>query len=215
VPPERCEACRQLFAVGEDDPKLAERLEALCPNCECEPCSVGTGSPGVVMDAEFVIRFLISPRDIDPETGIPTLPPFQKVYCNGLSVCREIATDDDVRTLLAEGLRSKSGTAGPEIQAACQANAMDIRACKEAGSRLYCNYDQTVSRTDGGAPVPTHAGIFLRLFPAPNTKDRKKTLRDRAVQLRELFLSRMIDISSFRNGLILELNGRAQSGEFR
>jgi hypothetical protein len=210
-----CGKCRQLLADHEDDNKLADLVEAQHPRCVCEGHSMGTGSPGIVSNDETVHRLIVSPRDYDPTDGTILARPFEKVFGNGLSVWRALGPDRDVETLLSEGLSRSANDPSKEIFAVCEAEVATVRGMIDAnGERLFCVYDQTVSRLDPAeVPVSTHANIFLRV-PPPGTPDRARLQKDYARQLREKFLQRTIPVASYKNGLCIRLNGRAAAGDF-
>jgi hypothetical protein len=128
--------------------------------------------------------------------------PFEKAFGNGVSVCRELAENDHIFTLVKEGL-TRSRDADPKVLSICQAGADNIRAIRnDSDERVFCVYDQTVARDDPGQPpIPTHAGIFGR-HPLPKTPDRKKIQKDFAGQLRALFIAGEIPIVQFREGLL-------------
>jgi hypothetical protein len=202
VTAEACESCRQILAEHESNSKLADILEAKHPACACEPYTVGQGSPGPVDNSETLLRIIISPRDADPASGTIFARPFEKAFGNGVSVCRELAENEHILALVREGL-SRSRDREPKVLKICRAVTDAIRAIQdESGERVFCIYDQTVTRDDPcQPPIPTHAGIFGR-YPPPNTDNRKKIQKDFAGKLRELFIAGEIPLTRFRNGLI-------------
>ena len=202
---EACESCRQILAEHEDNDKLADILEAEHPGCACEQYTLGHGSPGPVAHDETLLRIIISPRDVDPASGTIFARPFEKAFSNGVSVCRELAGNDDVLSLVREGL-DRSIDDDPKVLSICQAGAEGIRAIQDqSGERVFCIYDQTVTRDDPGQqPISTHAGIFGRR-PPPKTPDRKKIQKDFAGKLRELFIAGEIAIAQFRGGLLTHI----------
>ena len=209
------EAVRALFASEEDNKKLADLIEAAAPNCGCETFSVGIGSPGPVAPTEVLHRILSSPRDFDPDTGTVLEAPFRKVYTNGLSVWRARGTDDDVAVLMEESLWRAEGDPLRSISGVLEAQTSEIQAeTTTDGSRCFCVYDQTVSRRDPSqAPVPTHAGVFLRV-PAKGSENRTTIQKDLAGKLKELFERTFLDAESYRDGICIQLNERSASGEF-
>jgi hypothetical protein len=211
-----CEDCRQLFAASEDDKKFADILEERFPECQCECYSVGEGSPGPIAGEEVLHRIIVSPRDYDPDSDTIRGAPFEKVFANGLSVCRGIATDAEVTALVEEGLVHTASEPSKQVWAICEVVTSDIRAMRSNDNdRLFCVYDQTVSRTDKTKPpIPTHAGVFLR-WPPKSTQDRKILRKDFAGRLREKFIAKTLKVDAIRNGLFCTLNERAKAGEFR
>ena len=207
-----CESCRQIFAEHENNDRLADILEANHSGCACEQCTVGQGSPGPVGEHERSLRIIISPRDIDPASGTIFSPPFQKAFRNGVSVCRELASDEDVVSLVREGW-NRSADADPKVLSVCRATAKDIRAIRnESYERVFCIYDQTVARDDASQmPISTHAGIFGR-YPPPKTADRMKIQKDFAGRLRELFIEGEIAIVQFREGLLTRIKLSERGG---
>ena len=211
-----CEDCRQVFSAGENDRKLADSLEEHFPGCQCERYSVGDGSPGPVADDEVLHRIIVSPRDYDPDSNTIRSPLFEKVFANGLSVCRSIATDAELAALVEEGLVHTASETPKQVWGICEAVTSDIREMRgNDNERLFCVYDQTVSRTNKTTlPFPTHAGIFLR-WPPKGTLDRKILRKDFAGRLREKFIANTLKPDGVRSGLFCALNDRAQAGEFR
>ncbi len=211
-----CEDCRKAFAAGEDDKNFADILEEHFPRCQCEHHSVGLGSPGPIANNEVLHRIIISPRDYDPDSKTIRGPLFEKVFANGLSVCRGIATDADVTALVEEGLVHKASEPPKQVWAVCEVIASDIREmCGDDKESLFCVYDQTVSRADNTKqPIPSHAGVFLR-WPPKKTPDRKILRKDAARRLREKFITRTLEVDGVRNGLLCSINDRAAAGEFR
>lgn len=210
------ERARDTFASFEDNKKLGDRIEKQFPYCLCEEFRIGQGSSGPVADSEQLYRLLISPRDYDPETGRVFEQQFHKVFQNGLSVCRSIASDGDISTLVEEGLqRATSKEPEPRrVWLVCAADTLAVRETRIRTRKHFCVYDQTVQRTDKTKdPVPTHASIFLR-EPVPGTHRRNIFQKDFAGLLKKLFLQKQIVPSDFRDGLIDRLNERSQAGEF-
>jgi hypothetical protein len=197
-----CESCRQIFAKHEDNKKLADILETEHAQCDCEKYAVGQGSPGAVADDETLLRIIVSPRDVDPTTGVIAARPFEKAFVNGVSVCRSIAPDEDIVALAKEGLQRRDDL-DPQVLNVCKARARDIRDIRDGlRERVFCIYDQTVTRSNPGLdPIPTHAGIFGR-HPPPRAPDRKKMQKDFAGMLRELFIEGERTIEQFRQGLL-------------
>ena len=214
----QCESCRELLA-DEDNRKLADLVDKIHPECSCEKFSVGKGSPGPVADEEHLVRLVASPRDFCPDRRILLEQPFRKVYQNGLSVCRSLASDDDFAALTVEALTHEDGKPLRTLVNVSEVKAGDIRnMMNEHGAKPFCIYDQTVSRLDADqVPIPTHASIFQRL-PAPGSvtrRERERLQRDLAGKLRDKFIEGACDIGAFRGGLLSALNQRAESGEFR
>ena len=208
------QSCRQLMADGEDDDKLADNIEKAHPACTCEAVSIGDGSPGPVANDEQLHRLVVSPRDYSPDDGSIRQAPFEKVFKNGLSVCRSVASDEDVTSMLIEALEHRAEETPREFIAACTASVAAIRDILKDGERVFCVYDQTVERHDTELPpVPTHAGVFQRL-PRPRTENRKPIQKDFVGKLRELFLAGRLNVDQFRDGQFVDLNRRAQTGEF-
>ncbi len=212
--PVDCDSCRAILAA-EDDRNAADAIEAKHPRCECEKCTIGDGSPGPVENSERLVRLISSPRDYDPDRRLLLEQPFYKVYSNGLSVCRSIATNSDVTDLAIEALTQKLDESPRRFIYVCEASAEEVRSIEsDPDGRVFCIYDQTVSRRDASkTPVPTHATIFQRL-PAAGTPDRKRRLRDLAGKLREKFLAGSRELVDFRDGILVTLNERADRGEF-
>ena len=218
-----CTNCRKLLMENEDNKKLADLLEVQHSKCECEKFSVGHMTPGRVKNGKRLHRIIASPRDFDPATGIIAARPFEKVFSNGLSVWRDQGPDEHIRILFEEALVKKASDPVKEIYAVCEARAGDIRRkTNDVGEQLFCVYDQTVSRLDPKLPpVPTHAGVFLRI-PPPNSAgrnritnaERKRIQKDYALWLRDKFIEGKIAAVDYRNGICLELNRRAAAGEF-
>lgn len=211
---EQCCGCRRFFSEHESAEQIATLLEDRHPQCCCEKLSVGQNSPGPVEDHELLHRIIISPRDCDD--GRISVRPFEKAFTNGLSVWRAFGPNEDVRSLMMEGLSRRAGSPERAVIAVCEARTSDVRdMTSDSGERLFCVYDQTVSRALDPSlpPVPTHAGVFLRT-PPPGTADRKRIQKDYIRRLYKEFISKTIDANEYRSGLCVDLNQRAKSGEF-
>jgi hypothetical protein len=157
---------------------------------------------------------ICSPRDFDPTTNTIRERPFHKVFGNGLSVWRECGPDEDLLNLVADSLARDEGEKAKVIYAVCEANVDDVRGITQEDGRVFCVYDQTVSRNDPSLdPVPTHAGVFQRL-PKPGTQNRNALLRDLAGKLRVLFEQNVLKVDVYRSGICLDMNARSQNGEF-
>jgi len=206
------EAARIKLKSNEDSNKLSDELEKEFPFCLCEAFSVGEGSPGRVLNAEVLYRIMISPRDYDGLTGQIAEQPFRKVFKNGLSVCRSIATDDDVKALVEDGLHHREVRC---VRVIAEADVGQVRQLSAVQDRqVFCVYDHTVTRLDTSlAPVPSHASVFLR-EPAPKTSKRETLQKDLTGKLKDLFLARVVNVADWRNGALEDLNKRASEGEF-
>jgi hypothetical protein len=204
-----------LLAEKEDCERLADLLEQEAPSCSCEAVAVGKGSPGPVLLDERLHRIIASPRDYDPTTGKILEAPFRKAFRTGLSVWRAKGATEDVTILMEEGLSRRVGEPTKSIFGVLEASASDVKNITDTdGGVCFCIYDQTVSRLSSDLPpVPTHAGIFQRL-PSPGTADRKTIQKDIAGKLKELFEKIMLDASTYRGGICIDLNRRAKDGEF-
>jgi hypothetical protein len=128
---------------------------------------------------------------------------------------RATGPEADVEILLSEALTRPASSPSKEIFAVCVADVATVRGIvDDAEERLFCVYDQTVSRLDGvSPPVATHANIFLRL-PPPKTEARTRLRKDYAGRLRDSFLRRTVPAANYKDGLCLRLNRRAADGEF-
>ena len=171
-----------------------------------------------MQDDETLLRVIISPRDIDEDTGFIHQAPFNKVFQEGLSVVRSTATREELSAIVTDGMYSKPDEDPRAVRGLLTApvgGAGGVRSLEdENGSRLFGVYDQTVPRRDKeGAPVPTHAGIFLRL-PPPGTPSRKNLQKDYAGRLRDLFIATQIDWQESYDGLFRNLNDDAAAGKF-
>lgn len=210
-------SCQATFNGREECDKLADYIESNHPDCACEKFRVSPASSEPVADIEEVYRVAVSPRDIDQD-GVLMVRPFEKVAREGVSVIRSISSPEQFGTLVCDGLYSKPGDPLKSIQKVYTVpvgGTDGIRAQKAGeGARLFGVYDQVVSRTKKEElPVPTHAGIFLRL-PPPGTANRRKIQKDYAGQLREMFLNRELPIDGAYEGLLTKLNERAAASEF-
>ena len=171
------EQCCALLKENEDSDKLADLLEATFPNCSCEGHSVGEGSPGPVADVEGVIRLVVSPRDID-EDGRPSLPQFNKAFKNGFSVCRSVASDDEMRELAIDNLLCRSDQNIRVVHQLMIGEVVEIRSAMEGGQRIFAVYDQTVERRADkqAVRIPTHASVFQRM-PLKDTTSKPPPAR--------------------------------------
>jgi hypothetical protein len=213
--PAHCDECRQLFAPEANDTNLADRIEEKFPKCECEACTVGVGSPGPVTNNEALHRFTVSPRDIDPLSGTLRLTAFNKVFDNGLSVCRDVASDEEVISLTDEILGNRAGQQRKSVSAVYEASVKSVRLILDAeGERVFGVYDQSILRFNPeNPPVPTHAGIFQRR-PPKGVENRTALQKDLAYRLRELFEQGRLNLAEYRGGVLLKQNARAGVGDF-
>jgi len=210
-------ACQATFAGREEDEQLADHIESQHPDCICETVRVSPGSPSPVANDEHLYRVIVTPRDISPE-GVLHSAPFEKVAKSGLSVVRSIATREDLGGLVRDGMYRKPLHAPRSVRRVYRANVGGedgVRSQREGGgSRLFGVYDQVVARTvSDQAPVPTHAGIFLR-YPPKGTENRKKAQKDFAGTLRDLFIENEVPLDQIHEGLISQINDEAASGAF-
>lgn len=200
-----CDSCRDIFSGNENDNRLADLIEAAHPACRCEAVSVGTATPGPVADHEVLLRIIISPRDVD-ELGQIAVRPFEKAFQNGLSVCRNIAADEQIEELARDGLRAATTN---RVVAVLTAAVADLRSLNSAGERIFCIYDQTVSRPDAESPpIPSHGGIFQRL-PPKGIDNRKSLQKDFARMLHQQFVAGRKALDEFRDGFLQRLNDHA------
>ena len=217
-PPSTEETCRATFEGSHEDRRLADKVDAAHPDFACEAYAVSPISPAPVDDSETVLRVIISPRDIDETTGFVHQAPFYKVYQEGLSVVRSEASREQLADIVTDGMFTKAGEEPRAVRGLLSApvgGEQGIRGLvDESGYRLFGVYDQTVPRrNEDDAPVPTHAGIFLRLPPA-GTADRKTHQKDYAGLLRDLFVASQIDWRSSHDGMFQELNDQSIAGTF-
>lgn len=207
--PDLTASCRSVFDGSENDSNLADNIEAAHPSAACETVSVNENSPGPVKDDELVYRILVSPVDFD-DAGLVLESPFQKVYRNGVSAMRSIASKSDIEQILHDRLSSTSSREAKQVRAIFGAKVGGANGLREQidddGERLFGVYDQVVSRLDpADEPVPTHCGIFLRR-PAKGATGRKRLQKDHAGRLRELFLEGQLELEDFFEGVALEIN---------
>lgn len=210
MPQISCDSCRAIFASNEDNEGLADLLEASHPKCACEAFSVGEGSPGVVNDQEILLRIIISPRDIDRETGEIAVRPFEKAFKNGLSVVRSVASDSDIDDIVNEGLEA-SGVITSKVEAILGATTLSVRSITKENEKVFCVYDQTVKRRDETRPpIPTHAGVFQR-HPPKGIAHRKLLQKDFARLLYQTFLDGQLPLRDFRDGRLVDARPQSEA----
>lgn len=193
------------------------------PGCGCEAVSVGANSPGVVTDDETVLRLIISPRDLDDETGDPAAAPFEKVFKTGVSLLRLCASDEECIAQAEDILPHKPDQPFKQIYAVTSALTGEIRALKDdAGERIFGVYDQVVPRRVGGEQIATHAGLFARRPPKGDGKkqpDGAKPIwqlqKDYAGLIFDLFASGQIATENFRGHLFKAHNEKARDLGFQ
>ena len=186
--------CRLIFAGTQFSDKLAEQIEAIAPDRQCELFSVGDGTPGPVGD-ETLLRIIVSPADYDPISDTVLRKPFEKCAATGVSVVRGLAADGELVELCQERL---GAAAGKGLHLVLSGSSAAIRGHEEA----FGIYDQTVPRFDPAlSPFPSHAGVFLRK-PPPKTDGRKQRQKDYANWLFEQFEANRHSLDTFRNGLL-------------
>lgn len=104
-----CASCRAAFASENYSDTFAQYVETNFPDCACQQFSVGIGSPGPIADKEILYRAFVDPTDVDEGTMELARRAFDWAHRNGLSVFRESASDDDVRSLISDILTVKPG----------------------------------------------------------------------------------------------------------
>lgn len=210
-----CLECKELLKGESSDGEQANRVEQAHPHCACEGYSVGQGSPGPLSSNEIVYRLVVSPGDIDPNTGKLLLEALRDVKNDGLSMIRSLATDEDVEVLVTERLTTKAGGKIKTVEAILQISVGELQQLSMGDwGRLFCVYDETVPRKDPNLTrVPTHATLLQRV-PPPKTEGRKGAMKDHQKKLYDKLANSKIEISSFRSGLIEKLNERSLAGEF-
>ena len=161
---------------------------------------------------------IILPGDLDDLERL-TFESVKTAYKNGLSVFRECASNEDIRFLAEDRLFVKKGTRARTIHGFIQLSTKEVRELQhlEIAGRMCCVYDQTVKRKfDPDLPhVATHAAIFQRSLP-PKTDDKKNKLQKACEVLFNYMKekSRWIDVTSFREGLFVELNEASLAGKY-
>jgi hypothetical protein len=107
----------------------------------------GSARLGPVAPDEKLYRLLVSPGDVDEDTGEIAETAFSKVAKSGLSVFRECASDDDVTALVEDRLSVLAGRKPRKVLAVLELVCHSIRDIKSGdGQRLFCVYDETVPR---------------------------------------------------------------------
>lgn len=209
-----CADCRALLNGLSADGLQACRVDQAFPGCACEQFSVGETSPGRIDDSEYVYRMVISPGDIDDD-GRLLLIALRDVKSDGLSVFRDHATDDDIIALVSDRLSRPADKPQKVVQALLRAQVSQIRALQNAQlGRLFCVYDETVPRRDKTlARVPTHATVLQRLPPA-GAAERKSQINGVQTVLFNMIRDLKVPLAEFRNGLLIDLNKRSESGAF-
>jgi hypothetical protein len=208
--------CRLALNGVSGGKSQAEIIDKNLPHCGCEAFSVGSASPGVVKSDEYVYRLIITPGDIDEPSGKLMLTALNDLRSSGLSVFRECASDEDVSNLVIDRLsRTPDKKQAKTVHALLRIQASAIRRMREATfGRYFCVYDETVPRKEPEKPmVPTHATVLQRLLPAG--ADNRKALNTKISQkLFEEIRGSVVDVNTFRNGLLANLNQRSLAGDF-
>lgn len=210
-----CFQCSEILNGTSTDGQQATRVDVAHPHCACEKHSVGDGSPGPVGPDEVVYRFVVSPGDIDPHTGILLLDSLRDVKSDGLSMIRSLASDIDIEELVRERLTIKAGAQIRTVDAILQISVSELQQLtRDDWGRLFCVYDETVPRKNSNLPpIPTHATLLQRV-PPPKTDGRKGTMKADQTVLYKKLITNKVDIASFRSGLIAQLNSKSLAGEF-
>lgn len=213
---EACVMCRSALNGISGGKDQAEIVDKNLPHCGCEAFSVGQESPGAVKSDEYVYRMIITPGDIDEPSGKLMLKALNDIRSAGLSVFRECASDADVSNLVIDRLsRTPDKKQAKTVHALLRVQTSVIRKMREASfGRFFCVYDETVPRKQPELPmVPTHATVLQRLLP--NGTENRKALNTKVSQaLFDEIKNCVIDVSTFRNGLLADLNQRSIAGEF-
>lgn len=165
-----------------------KHFEQECPKCFCEAFSFGRGSPGIVQDAESLIRFFFSPHDCD-DSGNPLPFAFQELTSVGFSVVRDGA--DDNALLYAAQKRLLNMKFGNKLVNVGIAQVSDVRKIEHIDDRkppcrAFCVYD--TAEPD----VPMHAEVC-----------NSRGSRSDRLRLRELFKAGLSP--HYRDGLLSNL----------
>ncbi len=172
-------------------------------------------SPGPIHNNEVLHRIMVSPRDYDPITNQIAQKPFEKLFMNGLSVMRDLGSDQDFQDIAEDSLLSKPTSPLRSVQAVCSATAAEIRTVGGEGDKAaFCIYDQTVPRNiEGQDPVPSHAGIMQRDIKY-DVEGAKKANKDLSFLVFEKFRGTALPAANFRENLFGELNKKAAAGHY-
>jgi hypothetical protein len=214
-----CVSCRAAFAPENDHDDFARDLETQFPDCICQQFSVGVGSPGPIADGEILYRAFVDPTDVDEKTMELARRAFEWAHRNGLSVFRESATDDDITALISDILTVRAGKKRKRVLALFRFVCRQIRSLTETrfpnGPRMFCVYDQTVPRIRKPElpHVPTHAGVFFRHMK-PQNVGKRQLQKDCETVLYQVISRERVDVATFRNGLIENLNQQSLAGAF-
>lgn len=210
-----CILCKSNLNGLSEDKKQAVRVDEVAPNCACETFSVGSGSPGPIRDDEDLFRLIVSPGDIDENTGELMLGMLSDASKDGLSIFRGCATNDEIYALVSERLTRKIDKPNRKIVAIARIKVESVRNLKKENfGRVFCVYDETVPRRrEGQTPVPTHGTILQRL-PQNKIENRNAIIKQDQLNLLKLLKIGLVDLTSFRDGIIIELNNKSINGDF-
>ncbi len=117
----------KLLKENYEDKDLARKLEAICPDCQCENIKIGEGSPGRVDDSEELYRVMISPRDYDKVSNRMAQKPFEKLFSSGLSVMRKRRHGRRFLEIAKDGYGQSQMIQTREVQELSSARTVDIR----------------------------------------------------------------------------------------
>ncbi len=196
------DACRATFQDMEPpfvDKRRAQHLDQQHPLCACQPHCVSEHSTGPVLDAEVLIRILISPQHMHRKRAEPMPASISSAELSGLSVFREDqATDTQIRrvaedlvTLARQNGNAKAGVFGV-LRFSCDAPRYLVIPLEDQPG--YGVYDT------GLKDNPSHSEIFQRVNGvAENIKLGRRTAL--FALIKQTFLS----VADFRSGLLNDL----------
>jgi hypothetical protein len=178
-----CDELKRLFDANPRSQDFAEKVDNICPNCQCEMKSVTAFSQeNPVQNGEVLLKIITS----DELTGEGLERAFLPLIGIGLSVLRErTATSDEIRNLAQEIARKRAdkrpNTETVEVWGVIRFKAAKVRERYLSGEnkdrRAFCIYE---------TPEPTyqsHADVLLAAACISGKNKRKREAFNLALTL--------------------------------
>ncbi len=127
-----------------NDPNLQKRVEAIAkefPNCVCESHSASDFSPGIVQNAENLVRIIMSPLDIDETSGELNPDVTRDAGSHGMSCVRMQGVNASECASLGRLREDMKREKAHKYQGFVALSVHDVRLLSEQSQRAYCVYD--------------------------------------------------------------------------
>lgn len=132
--------CKSLL----NNPELEKRVETIAkefPNCVCESHPTSDFSPGIVQDAESLVRIIMSPIDIDEASDELKPDVTRDAGSHGMSCVRMQGVNAIECASLGQQREDIKREKGHKYQGFVTLSVHDVRLLSEKTQRAYCVYD--------------------------------------------------------------------------